>query len=82
VCILSTHLGKRYAKGGRVDPEIEDTLRYLASLPGCFRPVSEVLELLLSQRAGNALSGWQQLQLEGRHLTDRIRDRSHRIFQT
>jgi hypothetical protein len=82
VCILSTHLGKRYAKGGRVDPEVEDTLRYIASLPGWFRPVSEVLEFLSAQRGQTVLSGWEQLQLEGRHLTDRIRDRSHRMLQT
>lgn len=81
VCILSTHLGKRYATNGRVDPEIEDTLRYIASLQGWFRPVSEVLEFQLAQRPESALSGWQQLQLEGRHLTDRIRDRSHRMLQ-
>ena len=81
VCILSTHLGKRYASNGRVDPEVEDTLRYIASLSGWFRPVSEVLEFLLARRPQTELSGWQQLQLEGRHLTDRLRDRSHRIRQ-
>lgn len=82
VCILSTHLGKRYATGGRVDPEVEDTLRYIASLPGWFRPVTEVLEFLLAKQPKNELSGWRQLRLEGRHLTDRIRDRSHRMMRT
>jgi hypothetical protein len=76
VCILSTHLGKRYAKDGRVDPEIEDTLRYIASLPGWFRPVSEVLELLLAQRPDVALSPWVRWQLEGRHLAGRLLGRS------
>jgi hypothetical protein len=80
VCILSTHLGKGFAKNGRVDPEIEDTLRYIASLPGWFRPVSEVLELLLAQRPAEALSPWLQWRLEGRHLTGRILDRSQRVL--
>jgi len=81
-CILSTHLGKGYTSNGRVDPQIEDTLRYIASLPGWFRPVSDVLELLLARRPEAALSGWQQLQLEGRHFTDRLRDRSHRLLRS
>jgi hypothetical protein len=75
VCILSTHLGKRFATNGRVDPEVEDTFRYIASLPGWFRPVSEVLEFQLAQRPKETLSAWAQLQLEGRHVADRIRDR-------
>jgi hypothetical protein len=74
-CIVSTHLGKRFVKGGRVDPEIEDTLRYIASLPGWFRPVSEVLELLLANRPAGTLSAWDQWQLECRHVADRILNR-------
>ena len=80
VCILSTHLGKGFARNGRVDPEIEDTLRYIASLPGWFRPVSEVLELLLSHRPAEALSPWVQWRLEGRHAAGRLLDRSHRAL--
>jgi len=75
ICILSTHLGKRFSKGGRVDPEIEDTLRYIASLPGWFRPVSEVLELQLSRQPDKTLSAWDQWQLECRHVADRMADR-------
>lgn len=75
VCILSTHLGKGFAKNGRVDPEIEDTFRYIASLPGWFPPVSEVLELLLAHRPEGTLSPWAQWQLECRHVADRILDR-------
>jgi hypothetical protein len=44
VCILSTHLGKGFVRDGRVDPAVEDTLRYLATLPGWFVPVSMILE--------------------------------------
>jgi hypothetical protein len=80
VCILSTHLGKRFAKNGRVDSEIEDTFRYIASLPGWFRPVSEVLELLLAHRPDGVVSPWVQWQLEGRHLAGRLLDRSQRML--
>jgi hypothetical protein len=44
VCIVSTHLGKRFVRNGRVDAQVEDTLRYIATLPGWFVPVSEILE--------------------------------------
>jgi hypothetical protein len=44
VCILSTHLGKGFVRDGRVDRDVESTLRYLASLPGWFVPVSDILE--------------------------------------
>lgn len=75
VCILSTHLGKRFARNGRVDPEVEDTLRYIATLPGWFRPVSEILEYLLTGRPDVMLTPWAQWQLEWRHVADRVRDR-------
>jgi len=44
VCIVSTHLGKGFATGGRPDPGFEDTLRWLASRPGWFVPVSTILD--------------------------------------
>lgn len=75
VCILSTHLGKGFVINGRVDPEIEDTFRYIASLPGWFRPVSEVLELLLAHHPDPFLSPLVRWQLEGLHLADRVLER-------
>lgn len=77
VCILSTHLGKGFAKNGRVDPAVEDTLRYLASLPGWFRPVSEILEFLSGTSSDETLSTLERWQLEGRHVVDRARARLH-----
>ena len=44
VCILSTHLGKGFVRGRRIDPAVEDTLRHLASQPGWFVPVSTILD--------------------------------------
>jgi hypothetical protein len=77
---MSTHLGKRFVRNGRVDPEVEDSLRYIASLPGWFRPVSEVLELLLARGSDEALSPLTQWNLEFRHLAGRVLDRSQRLI--
>ena len=44
VCLLSTHLGKGFVRNGRVDPAVEDTLRYVSSHPGWFVPVSTILD--------------------------------------
>jgi hypothetical protein len=73
VCIVSTHLGKGFVRDGRIDPKAEDTLRYLATLPGWFAPASEILELF---RAGAPrlerpfyFHAWQEL----RHVVDRAR---------
>lgn len=73
VCILSTHLGKGFVRAGRVDPEVEDALRYMASLPGWFAPVSDVLEHLLAARPSPELRPWTRWNLELRHLVDRVR---------
>jgi hypothetical protein len=73
VCIVSTHLGKRFVRNGRVDPQVESTLRYLATLPGWFAPVSEILERF--RAAARRLErpyrvhAWQEL----RHVVDRAR---------
>lgn len=75
VCILSTHLGKGFVRGGRVDPQVEDALRYLATLPGWFAPVSDVLEHLLAWRPEDGISRWTRWALEVRHLADRVRSR-------
>lgn len=72
VCILSTHLGKGFVRNGRVDPQVEDTLRFLATLPGWFAPVSEVLEHLLATRAAGELAPWTRWRLEFGHLVDRL----------
>lgn len=75
VSIVSTHLGKGFARGGRVDAEIEDTLRYIASLDGWYVPVSRVLEHLLARTAGRTLAPWTRWRLELSHVVDRVRAR-------
>jgi hypothetical protein len=73
VCIVSTHLGKGFVHNGRVDPQVEDTLQYIATLPGWFVPVSEILERF---RAATArlerryrIHAWHEI----RHVVDRAR---------
>lgn len=53
VCILATHLGKRYMRDGRVDPRFEDAIRYISSRPGWFVPVGEILDWLRELRREN-----------------------------
>lgn len=49
VCIVSTHLGKYFARDGRVDPRFDAILRHIASKPGWFVPVSTLLDHLRAQ---------------------------------
>lgn len=74
--IVSTHLGKRFTRGGRVDPQVEDALRYIAAQPGWFVPASELLEHQLAAHAAAAerpLPFWARWRLELGHLADRVR---------
>jgi hypothetical protein len=73
VCILSTHLGKGFVRDGRVDPAVEDTLRYLASQPGWFAPVSEILEHFRGATTRLDRPYWRHAWYEVRHVVDRVR---------
>jgi hypothetical protein len=73
LCILSTHLGKRFVQGGRVEPRVEDALRYAASLPGWFVPVSEILDWFVARTPVVERSMTRQLIVETRHAIDRVR---------
>lgn len=73
VCIVSTHLGKGFVRNGRVDPQVEDTLRYLATLRAWRAPVTEILDHLRPPEGEDTLSWLGRLQLELRHVVDRLR---------
>ncbi|MDQ3949674.1 MAG: hypothetical protein M3282_04945 [Gemmatimonadota bacterium] len=73
VCILSTHLGKGFVRNGRVDPAVEDTLRYVASLPGWFAPVSEILQHFRDAATRLDRPYWRHALYELRHVIDRAR---------
>jgi len=78
VCIVSTHFGKRFVENGRVHPETESLLRYLAGKRGWFVPVSDVLDRLLEAGRGRTLSHGEVMRLELRFLAERIRRRRAR----
>jgi hypothetical protein len=65
VCIVATHLGKRFTEGGVVNPETRRLLERLAAKPGWFVPVGELLDWLRAQRQGASdlpKSEWRHMQ--------------------
>jgi hypothetical protein len=52
VCILATHLGKRYMQNGCIDSRFEAAIRYLATRPGWYVPVGELLDWLRDSKGG------------------------------
>jgi hypothetical protein len=75
VCLVSTHFGKGFTRGGRVDAKTEKLLRYLADRRGWFVPVSEVLDRLLVAGRGRTLTRGAVVRLELRFLAERVRRR-------
>lgn len=73
VCIVSTHLGKGFVKGGKVNQQTAAILRYLATLPGWFVPVSDILEYLLKTNPRGDLPFLSRLRLEFLHVIHRLR---------
>jgi len=71
-CIISTHLGKKFARDGRLDPEIDELFGYIASKPGWFVPVSTLLDYLKEHcpGAGRSLGHLELFWLECRYLVD------------
>ena len=73
VCILSTHLGKGFAKNGKLDPEVERIIQRLGQRPGWYVPASELLDYLAAeQRRGQELGWWKLFRLETRFLLDKL----------
>lgn len=77
VCILSTHLGKGFVKDGRVDPQVDAMLEYVASKPGWFVPVSTLLDHLRAERGDHdtPLGALALARLELRFLLSELRAR-------
>jgi len=75
VCIVSTHLGKGFATEGRLNPEFDTTLRYLAGRPGWYVPVSTLLDHIREQRGAPTLGGIAVFRLELRYLAGQILER-------
>jgi hypothetical protein len=78
ICIVSTHFGKRgYVSNGRLDPGVDEILRYIAAKPGWFVPVSEILDYLKEQKPDRKIGGPALARLELRFLMDQLLERLH-----
>lgn len=65
VCILSTHFGKGYAPGGKLDNRVRRILDQLAARNGWYVPVSELLDWMAKKHQGiRALPSaeWRRMQ--------------------
>ncbi len=72
VCIVSTHLGKGFAKEGKLNSDTDNILKYLAKKPGWFAPVSDILDYLLRNRGNVNLGYLQRLRLEFSFVMDKM----------
>jgi hypothetical protein len=66
VCIVATHLGKRFTSGGKVNPRTEALLRRLAARPGWFPTVSELLDWLRNRQNTDGTlpaAEWRRMQM-------------------
>lgn len=72
ICIVSTHLGKRFTANGNVDGRIINSLEYLAKHNGWFVPVSELLDYMLSQKQNTANTCPSQIGIELRHFIESV----------
>jgi len=78
ICILSTHFGKRgYVSNGRLDPTVDDMLRYIADKPGWLVPASEILDHLAAQQPDRNVSTLALARIEFRFLIDQLLERLH-----
>jgi len=75
VCIVATHLGKRYTRDGKVDPRFEALLRRLAGKQGWFPTVSELLDWLLAAKEQDTLPRQEWRRMQVRWAVDLVRRR-------
>jgi hypothetical protein len=84
--IISTHLGKGFYWGNKLNPEFKRSIEYLASLPGWFVPASQLLDYLTAKIGATPLSRIERAWMEYSHLADRINGKilgiSHREYWT
>jgi hypothetical protein len=79
-CVVATHLGKRFAPGGDLNPITRARLTELSRRPGWFPPVGELLDWLRSRRETGSLpeAEWRRMQWKwglerGLHVVRRLR---------
>ncbi len=64
ICLVATHLGKGFCRGGRVDPRARTILEGLARRNGWFVPAGELLDWLRVHRTAGPLppAEWRRMQ--------------------
>jgi hypothetical protein len=73
LCIISTHLGKGFARRDALDPKVRRVLEDLSRRPGWYVPVSRMLDHLVeTQGKGRMLSVWKTAVLEARYLAGKL----------
>ena len=73
LCIISTHLGKGFAKDGKLNPETDEILKYISMKDGWFVPVSEILDHLLNKEGRGAVLRYAaRTRLELRFILDKL----------
>jgi hypothetical protein len=73
LCIISTHLGKGFARGGGLDPRVRRVLEDLGRRPGWYVPVSRLLDYLVeTQGKGRMLGAWKTAMLEARYIAGKL----------
>src|SRR4029453_9007059 len=76
VCIVATHLGKKFAIAGEVNPETKALLARLASRPGWFPNLGELLDFLrLGRRGGDRWGGGEGRAMQWLYLRDVYRQK-------
>lgn len=73
--IISTHLGKGFYQDNKLNLEFKENMEYLASLPGHFIPVSQLLDFLRNETGGSEISKLERVNMEYTHVLDRIKGR-------
>jgi hypothetical protein len=73
LCIVSTHLGKGFARDGALDPRVHRIFEALSRKPGWYVPASEMLDYLVrTQDKGRTLGSLKTAMLEVRYLVNKI----------
>jgi hypothetical protein len=73
VCLISTHFGKGFVKGGKINTTTSEILRYIASKNGWFVPVSAILDYLSEKRGSQFEMSYSEcFRLEFRYIVDKI----------
>jgi hypothetical protein len=72
-CIMYTHFGHGYVRGGKLDPRFRALMTRLSRMNGWYVPASTLLGHLRAQRGDRVITAAQRAELERRWLWDKAR---------